>query len=404
MTTKKANDPCKAACLTPSAPGGIGVIQVIGRDAPAIVAAMIEARRPLDWDSCPADHLHLCRIRDGRELVDEGLVAVRTDSAGRRVVDLSVHGGPRVVQRVLLILKQAGVHIVEPGELGEHTWPQTSLIEREGLDLLPRVQTRPVAAWLIRTMHQLPAKLESLARRLRAGDVREAKAWLQAAAAWTPQLRYLLTGIRVTVLGAPNAGKSTLVNRLAGRETAITNPTPGTTRDWTEHRGAVDGLPFTFVDTAGLRETSEALEQEAIRRARQQIAPADLVLLLVDRSAPCSPEALSTRLGEEDAPPSGRPVLLVWNKTDLPPHPSHTPAGDPAQPPAVSISALSGTGLEALRRGLVEAVGLAGWQGRTGYPFTTRQAAGCQRALSALALTPPNPAAAADGLQEIFAG
>ncbi len=402
MMTMHANDPCHAACLTPSTPGGIAVIQVVGINAASVLSPLVETHRPLTPAPDTAGRLQRCRIIDHREIVDEGLVAVRAVPTGQCVVDLNVHGGPRVVQRVLLMLKNAGAQIVEPNNLSTHTWPAASLLEREGLLLLQQAATRPVATWLIQAMNQLPAKIDALAHDLLAGDDRQAQDWLRSACEWFPKMRCLLEGIRVTVLGVPNAGKSTLINRLTRREAAITHPTPGTTRDWTEHHAVVDGLPFTFVDTAGLRRTPDPLEQEAIRRAQQQISPADVVLLLIDRSAPRPPDDPLELFAKTQMNADAPPVLTIWTKSDLPAHPSRRSAD--ARPPALSISAATGAGLEHLGPRIIETLRLAGWQESPAYPFTVRQATCCRQALSALANTPPGLPEAAHCLQTLTRG
>lgn len=402
MTTMHPNNPCQAACLTPSTPGGIAVIQVVGINAVSLVAPLVKTRRPLAPTPATADRLQLCRIIDHHEVVDEGLLAVRSVPTGQCVVDLNVHGGPRVMQRVLLMLKNAGAHIVEPNDLSAHTWPAASPLEREGLLLLQQAATRPVATWLIRAMNQLPAKIEALTHNLLADDDRQAQSWLRSACEWFPKMRYLLEGIRVTVLGAPNAGKSTLINCLTRRDAAITHPAPGTTRDWTEHHAVVDGLPFSFVDTAGLRQTRDPLEQEAIRRAQQQISPADVVLLLIDRSAPLPPDGPLELFAETQMNADAPPVLTIWSKSDLPAHPSHGSAD--ARTPPLSISAATGAGLERLGRRIIETLRLAGWQESPGYPFTIRQAACCRQALSALADTALGLAEAAHCLQTLANG
>ena len=167
------------------------------------------------------------------------------------------------------------------------------------------------------------------------------------------QGRLLCEGLTVVIAGAPNAGKSTLLNRLTGHDAAIVSELPGTTRDVLRERIQIEGVPVLLLDTAGLRDSIDAIETEGMRRARAAIAHADRVLFLVD--AALDPQA--TGLAAERARlPAGVPVTLVFNKADL------LAAGSPACPgvPGVMtlmLSALQGTGLEALRAHLLETAG-----------------------------------------------
>src|SRR5262249_6167144 len=139
-------------------------------------------------------------------------------------------------------------------------------------------------------------------------------------------------GARVAIVGPPNAGKSTLMNALLGRDRAIVHPAPGTTRDTLEESVNVGGVPFVFVDTAGLRETEDAVEAAGVERARTAAKGADVVLLVLDGSA-----AIPAELPGAD--------LVVTNKSDLP----------GAAGPGLHISALTGGGLEELREQLLKA-------------------------------------------------
>jgi tRNA modification GTPase len=164
----------------------------------------------------------------------------------------------------------------------------------------------------------------------------------------------LREGLNVAIAGPPNAGKSSLMNRLAGDDVAIVTDVPGTTRDVLRQQVHLDGLPLNLVDTAGLRHTVEIVEAEGIRRARTEIARADRVLYVLDASTAASnhPEYWAAELAQL---PRGIPLTLVFNKIDL----TGAPAGvdETTAPPRVFLSARTGVGLDALRTHLKAGAG-----------------------------------------------
>jgi len=394
------HDSVLAACLTPPAPGGIAVVQVKGRGSGAIVGPMLRTKRPLDLDRMDPGVLRLCRLVDGDQALDDVIVTACRDARQNLSVNLSLHGGPRIVQRLLLLLKRAGARIVEPAELLKAYSPARHRLEQEGLDALLEAKTRAVASWLVRTVERLGVNLDAVLRNLRVNRLDAARDTLLRLCEPRINTRYLLAGVRVALVGEPNTGKSTLANQLAGRDAAVVSRTAGTTRDWTEHPGAIDGVPFTFVDTAGIRKTRDPIEQEAIRRTRGQIEPADLVLRVIDGSVPPAPADLQAFKEAAQAGPHPR-HLLVWNKRDLSLHAGHAPFVEPTAASGMLISAKTGEGLHDLRRRLTERVGLTGWQDSVGQPFTQRQIRACRQALSALTADQPDRGKAAHWLQSV---
>ena len=147
----KTTDPVRAACLTPPGMGGIAVIQVVGSRAPALVASFVKAKHSIDLEQMDAGQVRLGRWVDGGQTIDDALITVRHSPAGEAVVDISLHGGPRIVQRALSMLKRAGARIVEPIELIDRSWLTANAVERELLPALLRAKTRAVASWLART-------------------------------------------------------------------------------------------------------------------------------------------------------------------------------------------------------------------------------------------------------------
>ena len=167
------------------------------------------------------------------------------------------------------------------------------------------------------------------------------------------QGRALRDGLHVVIAGRPNAGKSSLLNALAGFDAAIVTAIPGTTRDLLRERIHVDGLPIHVVDTAGLRDTDDVIEIEGVRRARMEMSRADLVLYVVDAT-------LGFAAGEQATLPGGTTTLIVWNKVDLP---DARPVPVLEDRLAIPVSALTGSGLEMLREQLKSA---AGYQSESG--------------------------------------
>jgi tRNA modification GTPase len=158
----------------------------------------------------------------------------------------------------------------------------------------------------------------------------------------------LTRGLTVAIAGRPNAGKSTLMNRLAGHEVAIVTPVAGTTRDLLRERIEIDGVPVELIDTAGLRDaTGDAIEAEGMRRARAAIARADHLLFVIDAVADPAGESFAA---EHGSLPAGVSVTLVMNKCDL-----VAPGGSARAPPHIAISAATGEGIAALKHSLVAA-------------------------------------------------
>ncbi len=175
----------------------------------------------------------------------------------------------------------------------------------------------------------------------------------------TQQGALLREGIKVVIAGQPNAGKSSLLNALAGAELAIVTPIAGTTRDKVQETIQIDGVPLHVIDTAGLRESSDEVERIGIARAWEEIAQADAVLFLHDLTRSNAPEYqaadadIATVLAQKL--PKSVPVLHIWNKEDI----ANTATAVPAAADGLRLSAKHGQGLDALRQRLLE---IAGWQ------------------------------------------
>ena len=270
---------------------------------------------------------------DGR-VIDDPVVA--WDAAAGQA-DLHVHGGHWVIHEILEAARGEGFMVVDrPGlPLPLEAVDAATLLEGEILRWLPLAATREAIISLL-GQKQAWMSLWTSAKAGRPIDVPSLIA--------DPALSWLLTAPRVAIVGAPNAGKSTLANALFARERTITADLPGTTRDWIEDVANLDGFPVRLIDTPGLRSADCSIEQRAIASAREIIAQADLVLLLLDPT--CRAGAVQAEL-RATCPNA----LVVWSKADLVP--------DAADGTALHVSAKEGTGLDELRHAIRSHFGCA---------------------------------------------
>ena len=329
------------ALATARGRSGLAVVRISGPGAVAAGLALC--------GSLPAARMAgLRRLTWGGELLDEALVLVFAEGAsftGEAVVELHCHGGPAVVGAVLRALaEQPGLRLAEPGEFTRRALENgvLDLAQVEGLADLIDAETEAQRRQSVRVLSgSVGQKVDGWRRDLiRAGALLEATidfadedvpvdvspevlalidglmADLGREAAGVTAAERIRDGFEVAIVGAPNAGKSTLLNQLAGREAAITSEIAGTTRDVIEVRMEIAGLPVTFLDTAGLRDTEDRLERAGIERALARAEAADLRLFLTDGSAlPLEPVGDDlVVLGKSDTR-SGWSGLAVSGKT-----------------------------------------------------------------------------------------
>jgi len=394
-----------AALASGRLPSAIAVIRISGPDAFA-AATDLCGRLPAPRRA----GLRRVRRADGAVL-DEALVLAfpGPDSAtGEDVAELHVHGSPAVVAAVLEALAAAGARPAEPGEFTRRAFDngRIDLTQAEGLADLLAATTEAQRA-------QAAAQAEGALRRA-ADGWREAlvsalagvEAGLDFAdegdvADFAPDFAPLATvqaalghalagfaagdrvreGLTVAIIGPPNAGKSSLLNALAGRDAAIVAATPGTTRDMIEVTVELGGLPVTLVDTAGLRETADPVEAEGVARAHARAAAADIVL------AVSSPDARA------DPPPG---AICVANKSDL---------GAGGAPGAIAVSALTGAGLDRVRTELAARARAAAGGGEPRLVTQGRQRDAVAAALAAVrdARAAADPVLAAESLRAALA-
>lgn len=337
--------PTTAALHTPPGRAGIAVIWLAGPNARAILGKVFVPLR--SHARAAPGALQLGRLVDGGQVVDEAIVATTGEAA-----EINIHGGSAVAVAAMKLLARCGATILPapaaaPGgfQAAHPTWDNPA-IGREMLAALPEARTVLAAAAVTR---QWAAGLSELAW----GNPTAAE--LRRAARALATMQRILFPAEVVLAGPPNVGKSSLMNALAGRCVSIVHDTPGTTRDWVREAAALDGLPVNLTDTAGLWDAPGAVDGEAVRRARARAEAADLVCLLSTAAAVKPPPWLH----------AGK-TLYVAAKCDL------HPAADNAD---LAVSAVTGEGLEALRAGIISALGLAGFDPAAPMAFTPRQAA-----------------------------
>ncbi len=319
-----------AACLTPGAVGAIAVIAVRGLAAWQIVRELFRARKSPDAILPErVESPQFCLGKLTGEAPDDVVVLVRRLEPVPEI-EIHCHGGRQVVDVILQTLRDRGAQVVTWQALERET--STDLLRSEAAIALALAPTARTAAILLDQFHGAMTRSVAEIKTLLESDERQrAAALLRPLAARCPLGRHLIAPWRVVIAGAPNVGKSSLVNALAGYQRSIVAATPGTTRDVVATKLAIDGWPVELSDTAGLRAAGEDLERAGIERARQAVAEADLCLWVLDGST--SPVAADAEITTP---------LVVVNKIDLP------PAWDLAEVPACRVSALTGAGIPEL--------------------------------------------------------
>jgi tRNA modification GTPase len=386
-------DPIVAVATAPGR-GAVGIVRVSGRGlAPLAEALCGRALRPREATYLP--------FRDAAgAAIDQGLALwfpAPHSFTGEDVLELQAHGGPVVLQLLLARCLEAAaetdpatgrprlpaLRVAQPGEFSQRAFHngKIDLAQAEAIaDLIDasteaaaRSAGRSLSGAFSREIHALRDALIHLRMLVEAtldfpeedidfleqadarGQLVALQRQLQAVQQRARQGALLREGIKVVIAGQPNAGKSSLLNALAGAELAIVSSIAGTTRDVVAQTIQIQGVPLHIVDTAGLRESSDEVERIGIARAWGQIEDADALLLLHDLTRAQDPDyraadaairdSLSARL------PSGVPVVEVWNKADA------VPVVGAAE--GLQLSARTGNGIEALRQRLLE---IAGWQ------------------------------------------
>jgi tRNA modification GTPase len=373
------------AAATPPGAGGVGIVRISGNDAERIARAML--------GSLPEPRMATQRsFRDqGGKTLDNGLALYFPAPAsftGESVIELHGHGGPVLVSMLVDAAIELGARLAEPGEFTKRAFlnDKLDLAQAEAVADLIGSGTKQAARAALRSLSgTFSAAVNALAEQLvrlrmhveAAIDFPEEEidfladdALLQrvedCGAAFATLLdraevgRILRDGYRAVIVGKPNAGKSSLLNRLSGEEAAIVTEVAGTTRDVLREQINIDGLAVELIDTAGLRDNPDRIEEEGIRRAREAMKSADTVLWIQDATA-----AEQMDIGEEVA--EGVTVTLVRNKIDLV---DDQPGSTEDDHSRINLSAKTGAGIDALHDRLRE---LAGYRNLGEGAFTARK-------------------------------
>ncbi len=383
-----------AAVATPVGRGGVGIVRVSGPQVQSIATAIL--------GGCPAPRYarYQAFLDAAGEPLDEGIALYFPGPhsfTGEDVLELQGHGGPVLMDMLLSRCLELGARPAHPGEFSERAFlnDKLDLAQAEAIaDLIDsgseqaaRSALRSLQGDFSRVVDAILNDLIGLRMYVEAAlDFPEEEIdfladgeslrrldtlldQLQEVFRKAAQGTLLRDGLHLVIAGQPNAGKSSLLNQLAGREAAIVTDIAGTTRDVLKEQIQLDGMPVHVIDTAGLRSSDDPVEREGIRRAWAEIERADLVLLLIDAET----GFVDADQQILDQLPARLPVIRVYNKID---RTGHEPGvtGD-----TVYLSAKSGAGIDALRRKLEAAVG---YEATTEGLFTARR-----RHLSALEQT-----------------
>jgi tRNA modification GTPase len=403
-------------------------VRLSGPDARAVAAPMLRLRHPLAAGR--ARFAQIVDIDANNEVLDEAVVTffeAPHSYTSEDIVEIAAHGSPVLLDSLLRACLRNGARLAEPGEFTQRAFlsGRLDLTQAEAVrDLIEsttlhqaRLAARQLGGSLSRQIAPVKEKLVRLIAALEAGiDFAEDDIDLLAAAEIDAEIeavqaplaalertfaygRIVRDGFTLAIVGRPNAGKSSLFNRLVERDRAIVTAAPGTTRDLVTESVSLEGIPVELVDTAGLRDAVDEAESLGIAKSREAMAEADIVLLVLDATRPLHPEDRAAIAAH-----AGRPLLIAFNKRDLVPDadldaisgaasdaareriPNLAPEAAPGTGAAavVSTSALTGEGLPELRRAILRLVSTAAPTGETALLTNLRQqqaVSGCVAAL-----------------------
>ncbi len=368
------------AAATPPGRGGVGIVRISGPKTPELAAILL--------GELPAPRqATLARFLDGQQgAIDVGLALffpAPYSYTGEHVLELHGHGGPLVMEALIERTLELGARRALPGEFTQRAFlnDKLDLAQAEAISDLIDAGSRAAARAAMRSLQgefsamvrglteaviELRTYVEAaidfpeeeidfLADRELGERFRAVRAHFQGVLESARLGRLLREGMTVVIAGPPNAGKSSLLNRLAGYDAAIVTSIPGTTRDVLRERIHLDGMPLHVLDTAGLREGGDLVEEEGIRRAQAEMQRADRVLFVIDAAEDPEGNALQR---ERARLPAEVPLTLVFNKCDL--APALVVGGEEGENPRFRISALTGAGLAQLRSHLKTCVGYQG--------------------------------------------
>ena len=378
-----------AAISTPVGEGGIGIIRLSGKNALAVADKMFAAKNGGKPSEFKSFKVHYGNVVRAGEMIDEALLTLmRAPKSYTRedVVEISAHGGVASVRAILQLAVDLGARPAEPGEFTKRAFLNGRIDLTQAEAVLDMIHSRTEAFLRVSANQlkgELSTELENIRERLMSAytaieaiinfpedDIDAEKQWMLSLCARMQgahnDIRRLLStadhgrilkdGIKVVLCGRPNVGKSSLLNVLLKQPRAIVSPIAGTTRDTIEETAQIEGIPFQLVDTAGVLEPRDLIEEEAIRRSQMSIRGADLVLFILDAGAALDAEDEKLfDLARE------RNLIIVLNKCDLKQKIDEREVQDFfSGAPVVRVSALREEGVAQLEKEIVAQV----WQGK----------------------------------------
>ncbi len=421
-----------AAISTAPGVGALAIVRLSGSKAFEITNTIFKSTaKAVSKQGLKSHYARHGHIRAENEVIDEVVVipyASPDSYTSEDMVEISCHGNPLIARRILALCLQQGARLAQPGEFTQRAFlaGKLDLTQAEAvLDLIQAKTSRSSQVALsalngdlgrqinlireelkqlltkIVASIDFPDEVEQLPEREIESVVEQNLIQLSDLAATAASGKYLREGLKLAIVGRPNAGKSSLLNRLLKVERAIVTDIPGTTRDSLEENLEINGIPITLVDTAGMRSTEDVLEKIGIERTRKVLADSELILLVADLTCGWQKEEdeIVAALGD-------KPWFLLWNKIDLvkdkelegglrtrdagsvnlaptqdsPLHRSHQAVA------SCSLSAKTGQGIDELSKKIEEWVFNQGKPQEVGASLNTRQAALCQHAIQALQL------------------
>ncbi|VTX76350.1 tRNA uridine-5-carboxymethylaminomethyl(34) synthesis GTPase MnmE [Neisseria sicca] len=401
-----ASQPTIAAIATAPGRGGVGVIRLSGKNLLPLAQTLSGGKTPKPRTALYTDFLG----GDGQP-IDNGILlyfAAPASFTGEDVIELQGHGGPVVMDMLLSRCLELGARMAEPGEFTKRAFlnNKLDLAQAESVADLIDASSKSAARMALRSLkgafsqhiHELVDDLITLRMLVEAtldfpeedidfleaadarGKLQVLQGRLKTVLASAEQGAILREGMNVVLVGAPNVGKSSLLNALAGDDIAIVTDIAGTTRDTVREQITLDGVPVHIIDTAGLRETDDVVEQIGIERSRKAVSEADVALILIDprEGVNAKTQAILNSL------PEGLKKIEIHNKADLTGEPVAVRSDGLAQAGAdtvislsaktgadtvISLSAKTGAGLDLLKHALLQEVG---WQGESESLFLAR--------------------------------
>ncbi len=400
------------AISTPPGRGGIGIVRLSGPQARAIAEPLLKLRHPLAPAQARFAEIVDIEIENKETLdseprvLDEAVVtyfASPNSYTAEDIVEIAAHGSPVLLDYILRASIRKGARLAEPGEFTQRAFlaGRLDLTQAEAVhDLIEsttlhqaRIAAQQLGGALSRQIAPVKEKLVHLIATLEAGiDFAEDDIDLLPASQIAAQIEAVQTplaaleqtfsygrivrdGFTLAIVGRPNAGKSSLFNRLIQRDRAIVTAAPGTTRDLVTERVSLEGIPLELVDTAGLRDATDEAETIGITKSREAMAEADIVLLVLDATAPLHPEDEAAIAAH-----TTRPLLIALNKHDLNPNaslPNH-------RHPTIQTSALTGEGLSELRKAILALITTSAPTTETALLTNLRQQQAVSNSLAAL--------------------